>query len=129
MNDTDLIIDAFIDDEAVDVDALRRALADPAGREYLIEALALRTLMTAEPGGMVDAFQTRRRATGWSARSWAAVAALLTIVASLVGYTAGTRTSDRQVVPEPAASVHAPSPTKVIRLQPGIDWTERVGGN
>jgi hypothetical protein len=128
MSDLHGVIDAFIDDEPVDVAELRLALADASGREYLTDALALRGLVGIDQLGAAGQGRSNRRRSSFSGRAWLAVAALLTVVASLVGYTAGARTTSGPFV-TPAPSVEAPAPTKVIRLQSGVDWTERVGGN
>ena len=45
------ILDAFVDGEAVDPSALRQALADEAGRDYLIDAWLLRDLVQEEIAG------------------------------------------------------------------------------
>ena len=42
------LVDALIDHEDVDVDALRRVLDEPAAREYLLDAHLLRRAMQAE---------------------------------------------------------------------------------
>jgi len=45
------VIDAFIDGERVDADALKTALADANGRDYLIDAWLLREAVRADPVG------------------------------------------------------------------------------
>jgi hypothetical protein len=47
--DTHEIISAFIDDEAFDPADLATALADPDGRQMLLDLVALRTLVRDEP--------------------------------------------------------------------------------
>jgi hypothetical protein len=125
------LIEAFIDGERVDPGALKTALADPAGRDCLIELLALRDAV----GGMGP--------TRWSAMNrrsplmrrarWMAAAALV-VCALGVGYLAGQRTLEAtpaepnvSAVVNLATTPTAPAPTKVITLRPGIDWTEHKG--
>ena len=49
--DTDDVISAFLDNEPFDAAALGRALADPQGRELLLDLVALRALVREESGG------------------------------------------------------------------------------
>ncbi len=135
--DQDLeVLDAFFDGERVDRDALKRALADPAGRDYLVDLLELREIAGAmELRSAVTAHRPRRV----SLARWAAVAAL--VVCSLGAYAVG-HYSGRWSAPLPASAAagvtrnapndsqrSAPAPTHIIRLQPGLDWTESSGGN
>jgi hypothetical protein len=132
-------IDALLDGERVDPIALKHALAAAEGREYLVDALALRELVAeTSPAARLTVPAGR----SWSRRiPWPAAAAIL--VASLVaGFAAGYRSAG-SVVPPAVASrdvsgdvariqappLRAPVPTRVIRLEPGVDWTEGVGGN
>ena len=124
------IIGAFIDGERVDAAALKAALARPEGRDYLIDLLALRDL-----AGDVAPFT----ASAPPARPlsplfpWAAAAALLVCIGG--GFLAGARVTRVALAPgaptamtAPDARVRAPEPTRVVRLEPGIDWTETSGG-
>jgi hypothetical protein len=132
MSNTHDVIAAFADGELVDPAQLGGALADEAGREHLVDLLVLRGLMGGSPGA--------RPAVGASpssthrARRWLAIAALLA-VAVAGGFFAGQRrvpsaaVSAGQSSGAPATSVTAPSPTRVIRLENGVDWNERAGGN
>jgi hypothetical protein len=126
----DDVIEAFIDDERVDVEDLKEALAKPEGREYLIELLALREVVA----GKLPAAPTRsvpRRGFRWLTLAAACVA-----VASVsVGYSVGRYRGEpgasvpSQGVLQVVRQVSPPSPTSVIRLQSGVDWTETPGGN
>ena len=122
-------IAAFADGEPVDPERLDRALADAEGRAYLIDLLVLRGLYArrdALPGPDARARTARLR--------WLPVVAALVVVSVLGGYVAGRQSGERA----PAASaapltvpseVTAPAPTHVIRLEPGVDWNERGGGD
>jgi hypothetical protein len=124
-------IEAFVDGERVDPGVLKAALADPAGRDCLVELLALRDAV----GGMGP--------TRWSAMNrmsplmrrvrWVAAAALI-VCALSVGYLAGQRTVEAtpaepnvSAVVNLATTPAAPAPTKVITLRPGVDWIENEG--
>ena len=134
------VIAAFLDDERVDVDALKRALSQPEGREYLVDVLALRELVGVQAGA-VDTRSVAPPRAAVSRRMLLTAAAVLlsasTVAGYLVGHRLGQQAPDLLVHPGPeqnrsateAAQVSAPAPTKVIRLQPGIDWNERSGGN
>lgn len=100
------IIDAFMDGERVDAAALKRALAESEGRDYLVDAwllregiqedMALETAVTAPP----------RRARG--PRPWLLAAAMLLCVAGayLIGYRNGG-----VLPPKPTATATAPAVT------------------
>jgi hypothetical protein len=128
------VIAAFADGERVSPDALRHALAAEAGRDYFIDLLVLRGLVeTAGPEMDVEvaAPRSRRRLS-----AWIGIAAAMA-VSVLGGYAAGRRTVP--VVPAPAVAAvaetavpparsEAPPATRVIRLEPGVDWKENIGG-
>jgi hypothetical protein len=104
MTDTHEVIAAFADGERVDAIALKQALGDPAGRDYLIDLLALRDVVRAnEP----------RRLAGPRARSarrrWLAAAAVLFVVAG--GLFLTFKSADRP-----------PTPDRIVTLERGRDW-------
>jgi hypothetical protein len=120
-------IDAFVDGVTVDPQALDTALASPEGRAYLIDALALRTLMDDEPAAAAET--PRKRA--WSPLSLARAAVFAVAFAGL-GYAAGTKTGAPPAAEAPtntAQSIDAPEPTRVIELKPGVNWHESKGGD
>jgi hypothetical protein len=132
-------IGAFADGEPVDPEVLDRALAAPDGRAYLIDLLALRRLFgrhapLAAPAP-ASAASTPARPT--VTRRFLAAAAAVVVAGTLGGYAAG-RMSIPAAVPvrqaaslqqPPGAALTAPAPTQVIRLEPGVDWNERGGGD
>jgi hypothetical protein len=140
MHDVYEAIDAFTDGERVEPDRLDRALADPAGRAYLIDLLVLRGLLS-EPQVMsiaapAAASPARRRVTGLFA---IAASALLLVASGLGGFVAGHRVAatfaqpaappapERIVLPD--TQISAPAPTRVIQVEPGVDWKLSAGGN
>ena len=125
------VVEAFADGERVDRDALNAALADPAGREYLLDLLALRDAV----GGMAPSRWAVASRTGLNRFRWVAAAALV-ICSIAAGYLAGTRTVEGHTEPPNVAAVitlpeaeitPAPAPTKVITLRPGVNWTDTKG--
>jgi hypothetical protein len=122
-----LVVEAFLDGEPVDRAALSDALADAGAREHLVDLLALR-------GGVASL-----GSSAWSAarppsrRRWLAAAAVVVLSVG-TGFIAGQRTIDASGAPavetvvEQGARVEAPKPTRVISLQPGVNWTESTGG-
>jgi hypothetical protein len=126
------IIGAFIDGERVDPVALKRALSEAGGRDYLVDLLALR-----EIAGDIVPFASSAppaRPLGFLS-GWATAAALLLCIGG--GFILGervNRTSAPAVTPvaarpaRPGPAVRAPEPTRVIRLEPGVNWTETPGG-
>ena len=140
------ILDAFVDGEAVDPDALRQALADEAGRDYLIDAWLLRDLVQEEIAG--DELTATERVAP-PKRRWLAAAAVAG-VSLLGGYLAGARfpgpiapdpavpapavvapalgVSPTPVTPDPLVrGVAAPPATRVIRLELDPNWKETAG--
>ena len=123
-------IDAFIDGETVDTQALDAALASAEGRAYLFDALALRRLthdMPADASLAPQPAAVRPRTLTFYAR-----AAVVAIGLLGAGYFAGSR--DRIVTTiesptTPAQVEQAPEPTRVIELTPGINWHETKGGD
>jgi len=123
------IIDAFIDGERVDADALKAALADSSGRDYLVDAWLLREAVQADPerenlSAAPPVASSPRRAS-W----WLVAAAFATALVG--GYTAGqnfgrtapvtgsvgpTVTASPTTVPSDSA-FPVPVPTRVIQLE------------
>ena len=136
MNDNLDVIAAFADGEHVDATALKAALTDEAGRDYLIDVLALRGLVSEAPASRAAAAEPART-HGWRL----AVAAML--VAGVAGGFAlgrqvpGTATAPVSPAPPmvtaqatpPELRIPAPAPTRVIKLETGTSWNERSGGN
>ena len=136
MTDHRDVVAAFLDREPVEAEALERALADADGREYFVDLLVLRGLVgnaplpaVAESASRIDSRADRRSA--W----WLAAAAALVAAGTTGGYVAGRVT---QVTPaQPVeinqnrveSSASAPAPTHVIRLENGVTWNEKAGGN
>jgi hypothetical protein len=143
MTDHHDVIAAFVDNEPVGADDLDAALATPDGREYLIDLLVLRGLVSdGLPGGLKTAGTTGRAQTGAGHRSksvvWLPVAAAALVAVGLgAGFVAGRVLDRRAPEPPPVAVVEsapvdvpsAPAPTHVIHMEKGVDWNERSGGN
>src|SRR5262245_11584918 len=124
------IIDAFVDGERVDAAALKRALAESEGRDYLVDAWLLREGVQEDMALESPVVTPPRRARG--PRPWLLAAAILLCVAGgyLVGYRTGgaltpkpiapvsapTVTPTSTSVPPPAKSFPVPAPTRVIQV-------------
>lgn len=115
------VISAFIDNEPFDPLALATALADPSGRDLLIDFIALRLVVAAD---LTDDVRPKGAAPRARLRMLAAAAIFLALGG---GYAAGLRmaSGSRRV----AASEVAPAPTRVIELRPGIEWHQTGGGH
>jgi hypothetical protein len=123
-----LVVAALADGEPVDADALRTALNDAEVREYLIDLVALRqSVRTANELSTVRWHE--RRSLGARA-GWLSAAAAV-VVGLTAGYLAGQRTAPRAPIVETVVHLEgppeAPQPTRVISLQPGINWRESAG--
>lgn len=136
MSDIHDCVAAFADGEPVDPELLDRALADADGRAYLIDVLVLRGMYGRRaPGTLLpdvpEALQKRTRLR------WISAAAAIVLMSVLGGYVAGRQSAPRSIGEVPSAPrqvqsgvpMAAPAPTQIIRLEPGVDWTERGGGD
>jgi len=118
------VIAAFVDGERVDAVALKAALAQPEGREYLADVVALREVI-AHDGTAAGATIAR------PGRRWI-VAAAASVMLSLAGGVAlGHRwaSTDAGVTGATAgtADVAAPAPTRVIEVAPGASYISQGG--
>ena len=129
MSDRFDVIAAFADGEAVSAAELSAALAHEDARAYLIDVLALRSLIDGRP-------QLPAVSVAAPARSrvrWVTAAAALVVAGAAGGYSAGRHTvtpavdAGRQAVVAPAPA-GAPAPTHVFRMENGVNWIERTGG-
>jgi hypothetical protein len=124
-------IDALLDGEAVDKEALRFALDDAGARDYLIDALLLRQI-TRDSGPMHYVAPGIARGPFARGMRWLAATVILATGAG-GGYLYGLRSlpaasSSFEVAVETAPPV-APEPTQVIRFEPGVNWTRTPGSN
>ena len=133
------VIDAFVDGEHVDTGVLKTALADPDGRDYVVDAWLLREAVQQDRDLPVVARPQPR--APWLQRAagrWSVAAALAIGLAG--GYVAGNQwprtappvqvaEAPSAAVPPPSRAVFpAPQPTRVIQLEFQPDAT-RSGGN
>ena len=130
------ILDAFVDGETVDPAALKLALADPAGRDYLIDAWLLRGMVQDEIATDVPPVSSKGSSP---LRSWL-IAASIAGVSLVSGYYAGakfagvivpaapiTAPAGETISSAPAAG-GAPAATRVIRLELDPNWSDGTGG-
>jgi hypothetical protein len=130
-------ISTFVDGERVEPDLLKRALALPEGRDYLVDLLAMREALGRI--GPHAAVAVRPIHPIWRAVRRPAAAAIV-LLALAGGYVAGQRVNgsppptpvrgpaggqDLSVVMSAPA---APRPTRVIKLERGVNWSDRTGG-
>jgi hypothetical protein len=114
MNTNHEVISAFLDDEPFEPQALAEALADPAGRELLIDFVLLRHVVASEESANV----VTPTPAVLSKRPAYLVAAAAVMVALLGGYQLGQRQSTDDSLRPPAA-------TRVVQSEPV--WQE-LGG-
>jgi hypothetical protein len=107
MNSNHEVISAFLDDEPFEPQALADALANPAGRDLLIDFVLLRHVAQPEESASVVTPASARRAT----RPLYLVAAAAVVVALLGGYQLGQRQSADDSLRPPAA-------TRVVQSEP-----------
>ncbi len=97
-------ITAFVDGERVDPEELKRALSEAAGRDYLVDIVALRTIVAAHEPARVARVRTRYAALRW-------LAAAVVVFGIGGGLFLATRQSDRP-----------PTPDHIVKLERGLDW-------
>jgi hypothetical protein len=124
------VIAAFADGEHVSAADLNAALAHEDARAYLIDVLALRGLLDGRPQLPVVNVGSPAR----SRMRWFTAAAALIVAGVAGGYSAGrhavTPASDASRAGVVAAApAGAPAPTHVFRMENGVNWNERTGGN
>ena len=108
------IVSAFCDGEAVDPDALERALADPDARRLMVDCARLReSLRRADP--LPDSLTALRREPFRTRR---ASAALRLAAALVIGIALGSYVLPRE---RPSTSV-PPAAVRVLQFEPGVDW-------
>ena len=113
------VLSALLDREPLDADVLAQVLEDREARALLVDFVRLRRLVTSDADA--EAFEparlsiTRSRLTQ---PSWLAAAAAVVLSAGLGGWW----------VLERSAADEPPLPSRVVRFEPGVDWTENVSG-
>jgi hypothetical protein len=107
MNTNHEVISAFLDDEPFEPRALGEALADPGGRELLIDFVLLRHVAQSEEPAIVITPTPALRSKG--SLRWVAAAAV--VVALVSGYQLGQRRSADDSSRPPAA-------TRVVQSEP-----------
>ena len=119
------IIDAFIDGQRVDGEAIKRALADPEGRAYMVDAWLLREAIQEDETRTSHAVTTSVARSAKPAPRWLVAAA---ITVSLLGAYATGRLTGRPaplvgappaatVVAQPTSAFPVPAATRVIQLE------------
>ena len=132
-DDAFAVVEAFLDGERVDSQALKAALADAAAREHFVDLVALREAVgSMGPGvwragspcavGASGALVRRgRRGRGQSRRG--------ILRGPARDASAGPPSSAVEAIIQFERRPAAPTPTQVISLRPGINWTENSGGH
>ena len=119
-------IDALLDGELVDKDALRQALEQADARDYLIDALLLRQ-MTREMEPARFAIPGTPRSPFVRGMRWLAAGVILAVSAGAgYAYGQGSRIDPApgvvEVTFENLPAPPAPEPTRSIRFEPGVNW-------
>ena len=130
VDDSYAVVEAFVDGESIDPQALRLALEQRNVRDHFVDLLVLREgVRTMAPGAWTGSSGAPRRGVV----RWLAAAAAVLVSLSAGYYTgqrtvaaAGSQGVEMMVTAESAPA--APSPTQVIKLQPGVNWTDVPGG-
>jgi hypothetical protein len=123
------VISTFIDGEPVEPELLKRALETPEGRDCLVDLLRIRDVL-----GRMGPRTTAIRQVHpiWKIVRGPAAAAIV-LLALAGGYVAGQRARPAESDAGPQMVVvtsapTAPKPTRVIKLEPGVNWSDSTGG-
>ena len=119
MTDQFLIIEAFLDGDRVDADALKAALAREDGQDHLIQMLALREVV----GGR-EAFPIAAAHHSPIGR-WLAIAAVVAL-SVIGGYALGHQTGRASAPSVGGPNETAPTPSRVIEIK---QWDRTNEGN
>jgi hypothetical protein len=127
-----LVVAALADGEQVDPGALKVALSDPAVCSYLVDLIALRHAVGTMSATLATGRQERHVFGSRAAWLTAAAAVVMSLTA---GYFAGQRAAVQtlsapmiETAVDLGPAVVAPKPTHVVPLRPGVNWTEKAGG-
>lgn len=127
--DSRAAIDALLDGEPVNKNALLRALDDDEARRYLVEVLLLRQL-TQDMGPA--RFEMPGQPSSWRRPVRWLAAATVVLTTATGGYLYGQQSRPRPssveaMIAAPADTPPAPAPTRIIRFEPGINWSDNTG--
>lgn len=119
------VISAFIDNEPFDAAELGRVLAEPGGRELLLDLLALRSLVDTDstakssaPATMAPPVERRR----WVALGFAAATFVFAVGGGLIFN--ATRNASTAATPSTSGADVPPTPDRVVTFEPGLEWHE-----
>ena len=118
------VISTFIDGEPVDPKLLTAALADPDGRQSLVDLLALGALISeseAEAIGKTPG-SVRKEPPRWL---FAAAALVVGLGSFALGMQVGEQDAPDSTT---AQQQEPPNPDRVIELREGIEWRNNAGG-
>ena len=120
------VISAFLDNEPFDAEALAQALAQPGGRDELLDLVALRAVV--QEDAAMTAVTTDPRAWSRQRRTWIAAGFLAATVVFGVGagILAPTLIDRGRQAGNPSTSEAdaPPTPNQVVTFEPGLDWHE-----
>src|SRR5688500_6984219 len=108
MNPNHDVISDFLDGEAFDARRLGEALADPAGRDFLIDCVVLRHAVQADAPVVVADPAPRRPP----------LRLFLTAAALVVALVGGYQIGHRQAAPDPTDPTEPPAAARVVP----VDW-------
>lgn len=126
MNNELETIAAFVDGERVDPVALKLALSNEAGRDYLVELVAMREVVSVTTASGTCAVDAAPK-TNWSWPTFAAVAALFVVVGT-AGYGIGHFAAEQRLTAEREAAKAAPPATREVAPDTSTTWIETSGG-
>lgn len=112
-------ISAFLDNEPFDASELGAALAEPGGRELLLDLIALRAVVQEDDAStqQIDTRAFLRQRRLWIAAGFAAATVLFTIGGAFT-----MRAMRSAPAPTSSEADVPPQPTRVVTFEPGLEW-------
>lgn len=123
---------AWVDGEPVARTDVALALETPEGRDYALDLMALRHLVNVSTPSLASPVRHPPARRRWPA---VVVAAATVVLCAAAGFLAGRLTTAASIASTDAAvtpamtpaSISAPAPTRVIRLEENTTWRDSGG--
>jgi hypothetical protein len=115
-------LSAFVDGEPVEPMALAAALSEPGAREVLVDFVLLRAALSSEPEPPAAFVEKMRADLRERPRVMRVPNTLRLMAGAAVLLLALLGALDLHRMIRPQGSDEPPTPTRVIRFEPGVDW-------